>query len=134
MTFLPPSALDPIEEIAEDTLIHDVQLLDEVTVTQPGMKITKTWVAAGPVRRGLLAPASAGGTNIRADQPSVAGEWVLKMEKGVDMNATQRAQVTGETDEGETWTRLVALRRVLHPRPHELLREALAVDVKANPA
>jgi len=131
---LPDAALDALEAEAEDTLTDTVQLQEPVEVSQPGLKVVKTWVAFGVPQPGLLLPAEAGGPNIRADQPSAAGEWVLKLRKGAAVSSKYRAVVTRKDPAtGATlWVRTVALRRVLLP-PQELVREALGVDVEANP-
>jgi hypothetical protein len=130
---IPRSALDPLVELAEATLTMTVQLQEEVSVRGPGMQYTKTWVDFGEPQPCLLVPASAGGTNIRADQPSVAGEWELKLKRTAVVNDSMRAVVSGEDEEEQAWTRTVALRKVLRPQEHEILRSALAVDVEANP-
>lgn len=132
---IPPSALDPLVEIAEATLTMDVQLQEEISVRVPGsMQYTKTWIDFGTPQPGLLIPATAGGSNIRADQPSVAGEWELKLRRTAVVNDRMRAVVSGEDEEHHAWTRTVALRKVLRPQEHEILRVALAVDVEANPS
>jgi hypothetical protein len=132
MSLIPDAALDALEAEAEDTLTDTVQLLEPVEIAQPGLKVIKNWVNFGVPQPGLLLPAEAGGPNIRADQPSVAGDWALKLRKGAAVSARHRARVSGVTDEGEAWTRLVAVRKVLFPR-REILREALCTDVEANP-
>lgn len=133
MSLVPAVAVNPLVELAEDTLDHRVQLKQEVSVRGPGMKYVKTWVDFGAVQPGLLIPATEGGDNVRADQPSVAGDWRLKLRRGAEVNSRMRAEVTGVDDEGNEWSRLVAVRKALIPQPTELLREMLVVDVEANP-
>jgi hypothetical protein len=128
--FLADTALDDLEAIAEAQLTDTVVLLDEIRTKNPvGPGYTTSWVD-GPdgEEPGLLVPASDGGLNIRADQPSAAGEWMLHLRKGRQLSTGRRARVTGETDEGETWTRTVQVRKQLFPR-RELRRRALVVDV-----
>jgi hypothetical protein len=127
---IPITALDPLEELAEQTLVHRAQLKLEVVTRQPGMKDVVTYVDDGPPNRPCLAvPAEAGGVNVRADAPTPAGDWAFYMLKGTNITGKHRAVVTGEDDEGNVWTKTLAIRKVLWPRAHEVLRECIATEV-----
>ena len=128
---LPAPALAALRKVAEAGLIHRVTLEAQQNVEGPGGTETITWIAETE-QDGLLTPATAGGTNIRADQPSAAGEWTLALRSGSTISEGQRALVRGETM-GVAWQRLVAVMKVLHPKPSELRRRALCSDVEANP-
>lgn len=126
----------PLQEIAEAGLVHTVILETEQRVRQPGGVYVTTWVAEA-AQDGLLTPASAGGTNIKADQPSAAGDWTLTLRAGQVIAAGQRALVKGyvENDKAKAvlWQRLVHVERVLFPQMAEVYREALCTDVATNP-
>jgi hypothetical protein len=123
--------IEPLQEIAEAGLMHEVTLETRGIVEGPGGTDVTTWVEETE-QNGLLTPASAGGTNIRADQPSAAGEWMLAIKSGQAISEGQRAMVRGET-KGIAWQRLVFVQKVLYPKPYELRRRALCIDVEANP-
>ncbi len=123
-------ALAPMRQVDAAGLIHDVTLETEVRVRTPGAKYTSTWVseAEQPCR---LNPASQGGQNIRADQPTAAGDWVLSLVSGATVIAGQRALVRGATG-GIQWQEFLSIVKVLHPRSHELRRRCLCVDVELS--
>lgn len=117
--------------MAEASLTDTVTLETSSEVRQPGGRIVTSWVSENS-QPGKLAPASAGGQNIRADEPSAAGDWMLILGTGSTVAAGQRALVRGETA-GLAWQRLVSVTRVLHPKPNEIRRRALCTDTELNP-
>lgn len=120
-----------LRSIAVAGLVHSVTLDTLQSVRGPGARYINVWVTEAE-QQGLLTPASAGGTNIRADQPSAAGDWVLAIRSGRALHEGQRALVRGETN-GEAWQRLVEVSKVLFPKPRELRRRALCVDADLSP-
>lgn len=128
---IPTEAFAPLRAMAEASLTDEVTLETRVETRQPGGRILVTWVVDDP-QPGKLAPASAGGQNIRADQPSAAGDWMLILKTGSAVAAGQRALVRGETA-GLAWQRLVNVTRVLHPKPNEIRRRSLCTDTEINP-
>lgn len=117
--------LPELQQLNEENLPFTCVLSSPVQVRDPNTaEYTTTWDSepAQPCRFG---PASAGGTNIRHDQPTAAGDWLLVLKAGAAVSAGQQAAITGPD-----WARAVLVERVAAPRANEMLRKAYCVDLE----
>lgn len=118
-----------LRSMARQTMTGRVRLYSLTERHDPGARPVKTWMPDAQDRAGKLIAAKEGGVNIRADQPSVAGDSVLVMEPGAPLVPGMRATVEWVDSRQEPQRRAVAINRVLPQTPNEITRRALVVEV-----
>jgi hypothetical protein len=120
--------LAALRVLNEENLPFTVQLSTLAQVqNEETAEFYDVWIPE-PAQPCRLAPASAGGTNLRADQPSAAGDWALVLKVGSAVVAGQQALVRGQG-----WQRLLQVERVVGPRANEMMTKVFCTDVELNP-
>jgi hypothetical protein len=122
------SLVSQLRLIEAGTLTATVRLYTKVETHGPGSRPVITW-EPGRKMPGKLIPATAGGTNIRADQPTPLGDAVLELEEDAVMEAGQRATVEGEDRLQQPWRRAVLIKKVYDPTPMATSRRALVSEI-----
>lgn len=125
---LPAPAVAYLRALAKQGMTTTIRLYTPVETQGPGGRPVITWTP-GLALKGKFIPARQGGQNIRADQPTPAGDLVMVLPEGTELTEGQRATGEDENRLSQPWRRAVLIKKVLGPRPNEVTRRAMVTEI-----
>jgi hypothetical protein len=122
-----------LRSLSEDSLPHECMIARSVRVRSAGARIQETFA---PVAVGVPCRVSQGAVVqaaiVAAEQLQALGRWVVVFPLATDVREGDRLTCTGESAEGDPWTRVLSVIAPTGPRTYEVMRKVIAMDVGAG--